>query len=162
MVRTTEVRSDFPPLFYDELGRIAVAVGRIEYSLKLCIKDFMGEGFTAGMLIAEEIRNFSDLCTKAIALSDEKNEVESRVAFRNIVDRVRKLGSERNDMIHAFWTAREDRTPLRVRPERKKGIEAVTWDKTRPVTMEELSDLRRNLESGYAMLADYRQSPKLT
>jgi hypothetical protein len=157
MVRETEIRDDFHPLFYDELGRLAVAVGRIEYALKRCIKDLKGDGFTAGMLFAEGIRNFSDLCSKAIELSDAKNHEPNRSAFRGIVEGIRKLAGERNDMIHAMWTVTEDRVALRVRPERRKSTNSVEWSKTRPVEIKELTKLRRTLESAYAVLEEHRR-----
>lgn len=158
MVRKAEIRSDFHPLFYDELGRLAVAVGRIEYALKLCIKDLKGEGFTAGMLFAEGIRNFSDLCSKASELSEAKHQEPDRSLFRSVVENIRELGGERNDMLHAMWTVTEERVALRVRPERVKKTESVNWNKTRPVQMTELSELRRALESAYADLEACRQS----
>ena len=158
MVQTTEIRSDFHPLFYDELGRLAVAVGRIEYTLKLCIKDLKGQGFTPGMLVAENIRRFSDLCDKVMELSDESNSEAQNSYFRSVVERIRELGSERNDMIHAMWTVTEDRVALRVRPELRKGTQSVDWSKTKPVEMKELVGLRRNLESAYAELEKERES----
>jgi hypothetical protein len=157
MVRETELRNDFHPLFYDELGRLAVAVGRIEYTLKLCIKDLKGDGSTAGMLFAEGIRNLSDLCNKAIELSDAKNREPDRSAFRGVVEGIRKLAGERNDMIHAMWTVTGERVALRVRPERRKSTNSVEWKKTRPVDMKELTTLRRTLESAYAVLEEQRQ-----
>jgi hypothetical protein len=158
MVQEAEIRSDFHPLFYDELGRLVVAVGRIEYALKLCIKDLKGEGFTAGMLFAESTRNFSDLCSKVIELSEAKYKEPDRTFFRGVVEAIRELGGERNDMIHALWTVTKDRVALRVRPERIKKTKSVDWKKTRPIEMKELTELRRTLESSYAVLEDCRQS----
>jgi hypothetical protein len=158
MVRKAEIRSGFHPLFYDELGRLAVAVGRIEYALKLCIKDLKGEGFTPGMLFAEGIRNFSDLCSKAIELSDAKHKEPDRSFFCGVVAAIRELGGERNDMLHAMWTVTEDRVALRVRPERIKKTDSVNWKKTRPVEITELTELRRTLEASYAVLEETRQS----
>jgi hypothetical protein len=158
MVQTREIRSDFYPLFYDELGRLAVAVGRIEYTLKLCIKDLKGEGFTPGMLFAESIRRFSGLCDTVIELSNEMYSEAATSHFRAVVEGIRELGGERNDMIHAMWTATEDRVALRVRPELTKGAKSVDWNKTKPVEMKELIELRRRLESAYAALEEERQS----
>lgn len=158
MVRKAEIRSDFHPLFYDELGRLAVAVGRIEYALKLCIKDLKGEGFTAGMLFAEGIRNFSDLCSKAIELSNAKHEEPDISFFRGVVEAIRELGGERNDMLLAMWTATDDRVALRVRPERIRKTKSVDWNKTRPVEISELTELRRTLEASHAVLEEARQS----
>lgn len=158
MVQKTEIRSDFHPLFYDELGRLAVAIGRIEYALKLCIKDLKGEGFTAGMLFAEGIRGFSDLCSKVIELSEAKYKEPDRTFFRGVVETIKELGGERNDMIHAMWTVTKDRVALRVRPERIKKTKSVNWKKTQPVEMTDLMELRRTLEASYAVLEDCRQS----
>ena len=158
MVRIAEIRNDFHPLFYDELGRLAVAVGRIEYTLKLYIKDLRGEGFTPGMLFAEDIRNFSDLCSKAIELADAKHKEPDRTFLRSVLEGIRELGGERNDMIHAMWTVKSDRVALRVRPERTKKTKSINWKKTKPVEMMELTELRRRLESAYAVLEDCRQS----
>jgi hypothetical protein len=160
MVQKAEIRSDFHPLFYDELGRLTVAVGRIEYALKLCIKDLKGEGFTAGMLFAEGIRNFSDLCSKVIELLEAKYKEPDRTFFRGVVEAIRELGDQRNDMIHAMWTATKDRVALRVRPERIRKTNSVNWRKTQLVEMAALTKLRRRLESSYAVLEDCRQSFK--
>ena len=47
------IRNDFSPQFYEEFARLVVAFGRIEYLIKLCIKDLLAEGFTKGMTEAE-------------------------------------------------------------------------------------------------------------
>ena len=63
-------------------------------------------------------------------------------------------------MIHAMWTVTEDRLALRVRPEVKRGAKSVDWGKTKPVEINELLEIRRNLESAYAVLEEERQSWK--
>jgi len=162
MSHEAEIRDDFHPLFYDELGRLAVAVGRIEYRLKLCIKDLKGEGFTSGMLFAEKLKSFSTLCDKAMELSVPALEEPSRSAFRAVVEEIKSLGDGRNDMIHAMWTVTTGRVALRVRPERKKGSDSVNWKKTRPVTINELTDLRMTVEAAFSVLEEHRRSWKKT
>jgi hypothetical protein len=157
VAKETVLADDFHPLFYDELGRLTVATGRIEYMLKLCIKDLKGGGFTVGMSLAEKIRNFSDLCSCAITLSSDALDEPHRSTFQDLVKKIGALGDDRNDMIHAMWTATDDRVALRIRPERKKKSNAINWKKTRRIEIDELSTLRRKVEAAFRELLSNRE-----
>ena len=52
-MRDIPISDDFPPGFYEEVGRLVIAFGRLEYLIKLCFKDLHGNGFTIGMAEAE-------------------------------------------------------------------------------------------------------------
>lgn len=58
---------DPDPEVIEEIGRIVVAWGRLEYVLKLGVKSCLDQGFSAGMLYAEELRQ-NELATEFRAL----------------------------------------------------------------------------------------------
>lgn len=160
MAKTLVVRDDFEPLFFDEVGRLVVAAGRIEYELKLCIKDLRGAGFTAGMLEAEQVRHLSDLCDEVSKSAKAKLEPEPLRKFLLLICEIRVLAEHRNDTVHALWTATDTREPLRVRPEikGKKATKSVNWSKTKLMPLNELRKVRRQLEDAYVSLQCQRNT----
>jgi len=48
-LKVVTVTDDFPPGFYEALGRVAVSFGRVEYQIKLAVKSLSSKGFSAGM-----------------------------------------------------------------------------------------------------------------
>ncbi len=162
MAKKFAVRDDFEPLFYDELGRLVVAAGRVEYVLKLCLKSLSGKGFTAGMLEAEEVRHLSSLCDKVTELAKKKLNDSDKEQFLKLVLEIEQLAKERNDTIHALWTTTDAREPLRIRPEltRPKRSRRVDWSKTKTVPLNTLRKVRRRLEDAYSQLQCQRKSWK--
>jgi hypothetical protein len=160
MAKTVPVRDDFEPLFYDEMGRLVVTAGRVEYSLKLCLKRLVGKGFTAGMLEAEKVRHLSSLCDEVEKLAKSKLNGDEQKNFCALAHRIRSLADQRHDMVHALWTTTGLREPLRVRPQltEKKDPRSVDWSKTKVVTLNELRVLRRHLEDAYVSLQDQRKT----
>lgn len=164
MVKEIPVRDDFEPLFFDEMGRLVVVVGRLEYELKLFVKQLLGKGFKAGMLEAEKMRNFSRLCDEVVDLAkqtrEKKNLTDVHVSRLEALIKKIKLRAElRNDVVHALWTTTDSRNPLRIRPELlgKKGSQSVNWSKGRVVPLGELQQLRRRLEKAYDALQCQRK-----
>lgn len=155
-----QVRDDFEPLFYDELGRLVVAAGRVEYVLKLCLKTLSGGGFKAGMLKAEQVRHLSSLCDKVTELAKQKLNDSHKGPFLKLVQEIKCLADERNDTVHALWTTTNGREPLRVRPELTggKGSKKVDWSKTKTVPLNMLREVRRQLEDAYSQLQCQRKS----
>ena len=154
MVQTIPIRDDFEPLFFDEMGRLVVAAGRVEYVLKLCLKKLLGNGFTTGMLEAEKERALSSLCDEVAKQAGTILDTRQRANFCSLIDSIKELADQRNDTVHALWTTTDSRKLLRVRPELKgkKGSESVDWSKTKVVSLDELRKLRRQLEDAHVSL----------
>jgi hypothetical protein len=160
MVKTFVVRDDFEPHFFDEVGRLVIVSGRVEYVLKLCLKQLLGNGFTAGMLEAEKVRHLSSLCDEVAKHANQKLKSQQWEKFRTLIDKIRALANQRNDTVHALWTTTDSREPLRVRPQLKgkKGAKSVDWSKTKVVSLDELGEIRRQLEDAYASLQCQRKT----
>ena len=111
MAKTVPVRDDFEPLFFDEVGRLVVAAGRVEYVLKLCLKQLLGKGFTTGMLEAEKVRHLSSLCDEVSGLARSKLSTKQQKEFCALIETIKALAKQRNDVVHALWTTttRENR-----------------------------------------------------
>ena len=97
MAKTVPVRDDFEPLFYDEIGRLVVAAGRVEYVLKLCLKQLVGKGFNAGILEAEEVRHLAPLCDEVERHAKSKLNGDQQKIFCAVIDTIRLLADERNE-----------------------------------------------------------------
>ena len=159
MAKTAPVRDDFEPLFFDEVGRLVVAAGRVEYVLKLCLKQLLGKGFTTGMLEAEKVRHLSSLCDEVSGLARSKLSTKQQKEFCALIETIKALAKQRNDVVHALWTTTTSREPRRVRPQLKgkKGSETVDWSKTEVVSLTKLLKVRRQLEDAYASLQGQRE-----
>lgn len=162
MVKDIPARDDFAPIFFDEIGRLVVAAGRVEYVLKLCLKQLMGNGFTAGMLEAEKVRHLSSLCDEVALRAKGKLDSQQQATFCPLIDRIKALAPSRNDAVHAFWTTTDSREPLRIRPELKaRGHnKSVAWSKTKVVPLSNLQKLRRQFEDAYKALEHQRKTWK--
>lgn len=160
MAKKIPIRDDFPSCFFDELGRLVVAAGRVEYVLKLCLKQLRGQGFSAGMLEAEELRQLSCLCDKVKNKADQVLKGQQRKDLHALIAEIKRIGGQRNDMVHALWTTNDDREPLRIRPQLRKGCQTVDWSKSKPVPISELRQLRRQLEEAHAALQCQRKTWK--
>jgi hypothetical protein len=140
------VSDDFPPGFYDALGRLVVAFGRVEYEIKLAVKSLSDKGFSKGFYDAESesLRGFSTLCTKAKGLAAAKLTEPHRSTFSDLVDKALSLATERNDNLHALWTADGKGKPVRVRPFRDKANKTLDW-RSRPATIAEMNSHENSL-----------------
>ena len=136
MPRDIPPKNDFPNGFHVELARIVIEFGRLEYLLKLCVKDMSEKKFDEGLLEAESQGQFVRLCEHALDLAETKLSDAERSAFENIVSIAKQLAVYRNDSVHAYWTM-ENGAILRVRP-RKDG-DGIEWDRSRAVTVAELA-----------------------
>ncbi|MBM3570356.1 MAG: hypothetical protein FJX46_16555 [Alphaproteobacteria bacterium] len=159
MAGTIPIRDDFEPQFFCEMGRLVVAAGRLEFVLKLCLKQLLNEGFTDGMLEAEQNRQLSSLCDE---VSKEAKRELSPELFDNlsgVIAQIRRLAEQRNDMVHAMWTNTDSREPFRVRPELsgKKDSKFVDWSKTELVPLNDLRQIRLQLEEMWAALQCQRK-----
>lgn len=163
MVKCITIRDDFEPLFFDEMGRLVVAAGRVEYILKLCLKSFLGKGFTPGMLEAEKVRTLSSLCDEVAKHANQKLNHQQQANFCPLIDKIKVLADQRNDTVHALWTTTDSREPFRIRPElkRKKSPQSVSWSKSKVVSLNELRQVRHQLEEAYASLQCQRKAWKL-
>ena len=61
-----ELNDDFPSGFYEEFARLIIAFGRLEYLIKLCIKDFRGAICPTCNGSTASIRSRTNLCHKLL------------------------------------------------------------------------------------------------
>ena len=68
-----DVQDDFPPGFFEALGRYAVEFGRLEYLIKVSVKSISKrtkespsglDSFEAGFAVAEQENTFSRVCKR--------------------------------------------------------------------------------------------------
>ena len=135
MPSIVEVKDDFSPGFYKALACVVIEFGRLEYFLKLCVKDLSGKRFDEGMLQAESINGFGRLCGVAAKQARDKLEPGEVAPFVKILDKARKLAIYRHDSIHAMWLGEVD-APLRIRP--RIVNEAVDWTRGGVVPVDEV------------------------
>ena len=153
MTRMIPVKDDFPDGFYEAFARVIIEFGRLEYLLKLCIKDIHAKGFDQGMLEAESKRQFEVLCRHANANGRKYLTSDEADAFDLFIEEARKLADYRNDTVHAFWTV-ENGSPVRIRPIKKDG--AVDWSLGGAVSVEELDNTAREIQKLCSKLDESR------
>ncbi len=136
-MRIVRTKNYFPRGFYSAYAKLVIEFGRLEYLIKLCIKDMHGQGFTQGMIEAESKRQFSALCRYAMELAADTLTSHETDAFEQIIEKAALLADYRNDSIHAYWTV-EKGEPLRVRPKWDKKSRSINWDRDGPVSVLEL------------------------
>ena len=158
-MKEIDKRDNFPMEFYEELARLTVAFGRVEYMIKLCIKSLRGKGFTAGMAHAESKRQFKTLCDEAKNQANAELSAAQARAFCDLINRAKDLGDYRNDSIHALWTTDESSgEPLRVRPKWDKKSKSVDWSLSGPVAVTDLQDKRKEMEKLFSDLVTERRA----
>ncbi len=113
---------------YEIIGRIAVEFGRLEYLVKVAIEKLSRElalrdglrgedvQFIEGMAQAEREYTFSACCSHLDQLYAKWGaEPERVVEFKNLVERLLRIGEERNGLIHGCWSSSDEGTFLRLR-----------------------------------------------
>ena len=139
VIRIAPPYDSFLDGFDKAFARLILEFGRLEYLVKLCIKDLHGRGFTAGMLKAEQSpRQFRALCNDAKREGSNKLTADEASAFEEMIDSALELADYRNDTVHAYWTM-EDNAPMRIRPLFNRKTKDVDWSRARSVSVEELS-----------------------
>ena len=141
-MRIVRTKNYFPRGFYSAYAKLVIEFGRLEYLIKLCIKDMHGQGFTHGMIEAESKRQFSALGRYAKKLAADTLTPYETDAFEQFIEEAALLADYRNDSVHAYWTV-EKGEPLRVRPKWDKKSRSVNWDRGGPVSV---SDLRQKYQ----------------
>src|SRR5215469_15013737 len=134
LMKVIEISEDqfnsYPEGFLDGMGRLVVEFGRAEYLVKLVFKQLHGLSFSKGLALAEGHRQFSKLCEETKKAADEKlTDVEQRSKLVDVLDEMRELSLERNDMIHAMWYAIDDKSMQRSRVELDKKTGRLDWSK---------------------------------
>lgn len=162
-MREIPISDDFPASFYEEVGRLVIAFGRLEYLLKLCFKDLHGKGFTLGMAEAEyEARAFACFCEQMANLAASQLSPTKADAFCDLIKKASSLGTFRNDTVHAYWYADLKQLPSRIRP-RKNSHESADWSRGRVVQICEILTAREEAERLYrdleAQRATWRSNP---
>ena len=158
-MRDIPISDDFPAGFYEEVGRLVIAFGRLEYLIKLCFKDLQGKGFTIGMAAAGyESQAFADFCGetgKLTKLAKSELSTTDADAFCDLIKKVLPLGTFRNDAVHAWWYADFKGLPSRIRPKRDSH-ESADWSRGRVVQVSEIRSAREEIERLYRDLETQR------
>jgi hypothetical protein len=116
---------DPPPVAVEAIGRITVAWGRLEYTIKLAIKSCLGVGFDEGMLQAEEHMKLENMVEELRGLfSLQKWTPEELAEINYVLDKVLSLNEFRQHVIHSAWTADGDQL-LMMRVRFKRDEEGV-------------------------------------
>ena len=154
------VKDDFPSGFYEEFARLVVAFGRLDYLIKLCVKDLGAGGFTRGMVEAESQSQFCDLCKKAKerARQNQKLSQTQVNAFSGLIDQAEDLAEFRNDTVHALWTTDPNGQPLRIRPKRDKSTNSLDWSRSTVVPLCEFQKKWKQIEDLYLALEAERKT----
>ena len=149
---------EFEEGFFDALGRVTVAFGRLDYMLMIALKRLrqticQREGQPPrdfNVVIAEDFKtkDFGPRTKRAKKLFCcvvfDSTQIQ---AFEKLVAEANQLWNrERNDNFHAYWTAAHDRTPTRIRPEKEKGTGIMKWDKSAPVPVATLRAIACHVE----------------
>ncbi len=158
-MRDIPISDDFPPGFCEEVGRLVIAFGRLEYLIKLCFKDLHGKGFTIGMAEAEyDAQAFADFCAETgilTKLAKSKLSAREADAFCELINKAVPLGTFRNDTVHAWWYADFKGLPSRIRP-KKDSHELADWSRGRVVQVTEIRGAREEIERIYRDLDTQR------
>lgn len=157
-MQTLSLNDDFPPGFYEEFARLVVAFGRLEYLIKLCVKDLLAEGFTKGMAEAESLLNFSKLCDNAKRQAAQKLSQTQEKAFSELIDRAKAVAEFRHNTVHALWTGGPNGLPLRIRPKWDKTKKSVDLSRSLVVLVSELQGEREKIERLYQDLEAGRKA----
>jgi hypothetical protein len=153
-MRIFPIKNDFPHDFYDEFARFVIAFGRLEYLIKLCIKDLLGQGFVQGMAMAEGTVQFRNLCKKAIEKLNESRErlglgQDQVDAFSKLIEDAVDVADYRNDTIHAAWTTDSNGQPMRIRPKKGTDGKNPSVERSRVVLVTEIREQRNRSERLY-------------
>ena len=167
MAKLIEIWNDFAEDFLLEFAGMTIWFGRLEYLLRLIVKDYLGQGFTDGFAHAESKRQFATLCDEAMTLFDRKYlGPKDRAVFKTLMARAKEIGDQRNDMVHALWTTDGMTNPKRYRPKWDKSTKRVSWARSRVVTAAEVEMLKMKVATLFHDLDDDRKgrgfgAPKL-
>jgi len=153
VVPTIILSDGFPEGFYEALGRVAVAFGRLEYSVLIAMKRLrQAERQRQG----QPRKSFNDALLEDIRRDFKKCERQGvrlfvalvadgarQAAFKSVFGRARSLWEkERNDCIHACWTATSDCSAMRLRPKKEQvqatGVWVLTWEQSGTIPIAEL------------------------
>lgn len=145
MVREIPPSDDFPDGYHVALARVFVEFGRIEYLTALCVKDLLQGEFDAGLEEALKV-GFKTMCETAEKLGGEKLDDSEFTALKDFLSAGLRLADQRNHCAHAYWTV-ENTKVLRVRPRWDTGEKHVDWSHSRPVTVDELQQLAKEMRS---------------
>ncbi len=141
LVPTIALSDAFEGGFYESLGRVAVAFGRLEYFIVIAMKRLRQADRQARSL---PTKSFDDAVLNDIRFDFKKCEQEAVALFASLVadgprrtdftesfSKARLLWeNERNDCLHCCWTAAHDGAPMRLRPEKVRdpaGNLTLTW-----------------------------------
>ena len=154
-----DIKNNFPDDFYDALGRLVVAFGRVEYVIKLTVKSLSAEGFTRGMAHAESQRTFRLLCKRAKELGNDRLPSDKAAQFTALIDQAITLAPQRNDNTHSCWTTDNQATPLRLRSfwNTRTDPKQLEW-RSRTVMPDELRQIAAAMDALYRALQQERKT----
>jgi len=158
-----DLRDDFEEGFWEEMEKLVVAFGRLEYIMKLALKQLSGKSFELGMAEAEGIRAFQHLCDRTLTQIRAKvPDSDTKQTALEVVCHCKELAKERNDMVHTLWTSEPNRVNRRVRPELDRKTKKLEWKKSVSIPLVGLKNLQIRIDLAHRILHDLRQGwPKI-
>jgi hypothetical protein len=151
------LRNNFPADFYENFAGLLIECSRLEYLLKLCVKDLMAEGFLEGMIQSETLRQFQRIIERCKTLAAEKLLKDQAREFIALVKQVERLIEYRHDTVHAVWTTDVAGDPLRIRPVLRKGAHEIDWSRSSVVSTTELAYQKAQAKAMYLALDALRR-----
>jgi hypothetical protein len=159
-VPTIRLSDAFEAGFYDALGRVAVAFGRLEYSGIILMKRLRQ---AERQRLGQPVKSFDEAVLEDLHIKFEDAERDApalyaaliadparQAVFLDLVARARCLWkTERNDCLHCCWTVSHDGRTQRLRPKKvqdKAGYWVLTWEPSGTVKVEELLGIAQRVE----------------
>ena len=121
-----EIRDSFTQDFLGAYARTLIAFARLEFIVKLAIKDLtismkLSPDFAAGIAAAESRRLFGSMCDYMLELHQKKyGASDEGKELGRWVERGKKLAEVRGKILHGFLTVDDDGRPV-VRHTRLRG-----------------------------------------
>lgn len=152
------IKNNFPIGFYEEFASFIIAFGRLDYLIKLCLKDLIANGFTKGMVDAESTKQFSALCDKVKKLAcknQELSQIKIDILFK-LIDQAKKIADFRNNIVHGLWTTDSNGQPFLIRPKWNNNLKSVDWY-SGVVLLIDIENNRKKIEDLYQELDTVRR-----
>ena len=146
------IRDDFDNEFLIAYARVVVAFGRLEYTVKLAIKNLavslkISADFTNGISEAERQYQFSAMCDYVAKLHLEKyGEGEEGKELKKWVEQAKKFADVRNKILHGSLTIEDDGTPIVMHTKRDKKSKTVVFTYA-TLTTEALQHMQTKIEN---------------
>ncbi len=170
-VSTITLGNAFQAEFYDALGRVAVAFGRLEYSMLIVMKRLQQANrksknqplLSLNAAILEDFPINFEECDKQAPTLYAKLVTDStrQSEFDALVSKAHSMWkNERNDCLHCCWTS-ADGGAMRLRPKKVRdaaGDWTLTWEPSGVVKIEDLLGIARGAEEVASHIREFTKA----